>query len=277
MELHPALIEIVKVILGVNALSPDRIILLGYINAEGQSFSILNGFCEEVTDFVDVNLLVISENANADRLRYIDMIEQRCKPFARIICIILSRSDIQSQMEYGNRLAIIALQSGKVLYQKWETAPHIQKAIYEAVIKEGKEVELVSWYKRSHLFLQMAKVQFNLGNCGMAAFCIHQSLEQVLIMLIISVCGYRMGIHNPDRLLRMLRFHNDAVADIFPNKTAEEKGRLCLLKKVYINYRYRVELEVTEDDIRYFFTELGKLHAMADRIIYPKITAPILI
>lgn len=64
------------------------------------------------------------------------------------------------------------------------------------------------------------------------------------------------------------RSHNDETTNVFSNKTTLERDRLLLLRKVNISYRYYTDIVINEEDIEYFFDELGKLQQMADQIFY---------
>lgn len=265
MVITPILAEIIQKI--VCAISPDKIIVLGYIDKSGNSFSIFNNSFSEINEPEDINLLVIADCSKIDRNNVLDMVEQRCKTLCRLAIIWVSPAALNSQLEENSSFAIRALQSGTIIYQKWEPAPHIQKAINEKKARELEKSDLFCWYERSQLFSQMAAVQGHLGNYGMAAFCIHQAVEQLLIMLIIKATGYRYGLHNLDRLLRLLRFHESEASDVFHKGRFLGQERLLLLRKVYISYRYYTNLVINEEDVKYFFGELNELRKITRRKI----------
>lgn len=266
MVITPILEEIIQKI--VCAISPDKIIVLGYIDKSGNSFSIFNNSFSEINEPEDINLLVIADCSKIDRNNVLDMVEQRCKALCRLAIIWVSPAALNSQLEENSSFAIRALQSGTIIYQKWEPAPHIQKAINEKKARELENSDLFCWYERSQLFSQIAAIQRRFGNLGMAAFCIHQAVEQLLIMLIIKATGFRYGLHNLDRLLRVLRFHNCHANCTHLKGTFLERDRLVLLRKVYISYRYYTDTTIQNEDIEYFFCELGKLQLLSEKIIY---------
>lgn len=266
MILIPTLQEIVNKI--VKSISPDRIIVLAYIDKRGNRFSIFNNPFSEINEPIDINLLVIANCSNFDRQTEIDRIEQCCKSLCDLAIIWFAPSEFTNLIKNNNSFAIRAFQSDKTIYQKWEPAPHIQKMIHDAKVRQIEKSELFCWYERSLLFSQVAEVQRRFGNYGMAAFCIHQAVEQLLIMLVMSATGYRFGIHNLDKMLRVLRFHNCEAANVFPKWAALGHERMNLLRNVYISYRYRTNLAIAVDDIEYYFQELGKLQDLADRIFY---------
>lgn len=265
MIITPILEEIIRQI--VVAISPDKIIVLGYIDKLGNSFSIFNNSFNEINDPEDINLLIIADCSKIDRNNVLDMVEQRCKVLCRLALIWISPAALNNQLGNNSSFAVRSLQSGTIIYQKWEPAPHIQKTINEKKAVELDKSELFCWYERSQLFSQMAAAQRRFGNYGMAAFCIHQAVEQLLIMLIIKATGYRYGLHNLDRLLRVLIFHNVEATYVFSKDSDIERERLLLLRKVYISYRYYTDIIIREDVIEYFFCELTKLQELAERAL----------
>ncbi|WP_127129868.1 HEPN domain-containing protein [Pseudoflavitalea rhizosphaerae] len=254
----------------VNAISPDKIIVLGYIDKHRRRFSIFDNSFTEINYPEEINLLVIADCSNIDRSNVLDMLEQRCKALCRLTIIWLSPAAFNNQLEQNTPFAIRALQSGTILYQKWQPADHIQTAINKKTETQVDKSELFPWYERSQIFSQMAGVQFRFGNYGMAAFCIHQAVEQLLIMLFMNITGFRYGLHNLDRMLCILRFHNDEAANVFSKETSQGRDRLFILRKIYISYRYHSDVIISKDDIDYFFCELNKLQQMADRVFYSK-------
>ncbi|QEC44152.1 hypothetical protein [Pseudobacter ginsenosidimutans] len=266
MNLNPILETILSKI--VNTISPDKIIVLGYIDKHRKRFSIFDHSFSEINDPEDMNLLVIADCSNIDRNNVLDMLEQRCKTLCRLAIIWVSPAAFNNQLEQNTPFAIRALQSGTILYQKWQPADHIQTAINKKTETQADKSELFPWYERSQIFSQMAGVQFRFGNFGMAAFCIHQAVEQLLIMLFANITGFRYGLHNLDRMLCILRFHNDEAASVFSKETSQERDRLLLLRKTYISYRYHSDIIIGKDDINYYFSELNKLQQMADQVFY---------
>lgn len=266
MVITPILEEIIQKI--VCAISPDKIIVLGYIDKFGNSFSIFNNSFNEINEPEDINLLVIADCSKIDRNNVLDMVEQRCKTLCRLAIIWVSPAALNNQLEENSSFAIHALQSGTIIYQKWVPAPHIQKAINEKKARELEKSDLFCWYERSLLFSQMATVQRRFGNFGMAAFCIHQAVEQLLIMLIMKATGYRYGLHNLERLLRVLYFHDIRAKGVFSKDTTIERDRLSLLRRGYISYRYYTDLILSKEDIEYFLCELRKLQEIADSYFY---------
>ena len=249
--------------------APTRIILLGHINTAGECFSIFNDRWQEPADLNAAYLLLEINLDNSERQSIYSAVEQRFRKIIDISCIIHSSEELKHLVKNQNRLAIRALQSGKVLYQKWAMAPHLQEKIQAATFKNIDNEEVYAWYQRSGIFYQTASIHLHLGNYGMAAFCLHQATEQLLTMLHLIAVGYKMAVHNLDRLLRSLRFFYREVATRIMNRTQEEEKKFHYLNNLYVNYRYRHNLQVSIEDIQFFFQELREIQSLADRTIHP--------
>jgi HEPN domain-containing protein len=263
MKPNPVLQKVVEVIL--NTVPTVKIVLLAYVNKRNEAFSIFEKTLTEVKDPVELNIFVIAKISDEDRHAAMDTIEQRCR---NIISITILTMTIEQFSSLENRRSFFAhtiLQSKQILYKERVKFPRTGRVGNEVVETTNADADLTSWYKRAVTFWDIAGTQFRFGEYGMAAFCIHQAAEQFLNMLLQATIGYRMGTHNLDKLLRLLRFYIPDVADVFKKETPLEKEKFLLLKNTYIHFRYRSDFNITENDVHYFMEEVAKIQWIAEK------------
>jgi HEPN domain-containing protein len=78
---------------------------------------------------------------------------------------------------------------------------------------------------------------------------LHQATEQALGTLIKIRTGYHCCTHNIERLLRYAGMVSYQIPDIFPRKTDNEKRLFNLLRKAYIDSRYREDYSIGFTDL----------------------------
>lgn len=260
--------QVVDIILKI--IPTDKIILLGYINKDNEPFSIFNNNCYVVTDPKRLNLLVVGQINSTMREEILDKVEAKCEQVIPATIMLFTTSEFNALNSHRNQFAEAILQCNQALYESLRTVRNRPKEINPIISIQPNPSELFGWYKRGLNFWQTAHLQHHIGELGMAAFCLHQTAEQLLVMLVLATIGFRSGTHNPEKLLRLLRFHKKEVNCIFYPRTPEEKERLELLKKSYIHYRYRSDFVITASDIDYFMKEISKLIRLANKVIYSK-------
>lgn len=259
MKLHPILQKVVNTILKV--LPAERIVLLAYIDQNNIPYSVFRHQQFEIKDPAELNLLVVGNSSSKYKSVTIDKLEQRCQHIIPSTILLLPEEQFAKQVKANSAFAIRILQSNQLLYL---TKPANQCYTNSSVEKPVSDL----WYKRSTAFYQTAKAHQRLGDYGMAAFCLHQATEQLLIFLVQSAIGFKIGSHNLERLLQHARFYYATAGKVFLRKTPSEVAAFELLKKSYIHYRYKSDLEIVAADIQYLAAEIEKLYAIADPMLF---------
>ena len=263
MLTHSILQRIVSVV--KNILQVERIALLAYIDKNGECFSIFQDCYFEDNNPAELNLLVVGEFEMNKRSATVDVIEQKCKQFIPITVLLLTPEKFEKMIRSGHSLAIQVIRSNQIIFER----PKLLRKIplfddYMDKSENGCDPQL--WFERSSNFFQIAITQHSLRNYGMALFCLHQAAEQSLIFLIRLIVGIKLGTHNLDRLLKVVKFHNRCAAEVFAIQSRQEKLCFQLLKKAYIDYRYKSELICTEQDVNYLMSEISKLNEIAENV-----------
>ena len=260
MKSHPTLQRVVNTILQI--LPADNIALLAYIDQNNIPYSVFKHRQFEIKDPAELHLLVTVHCSSNEKTVFLDRVEQKCRYIIPSTILLLPTEQFVRQVKANSEFAVRILTSNQLLYQ---TGPAYLPTATSFGVKPVSDL----WYKRSTAFYQTAKTHQRLGDYGMAAFCLHQTTEQLLIFLVQSAIGFKIGSHNLDRLLQHARFYYQEAGSVFAIHTSTERKRFDLLKKSYIHYRYKSDLEVEAADIRYLCAEIEKLYAIADQLFYP--------
>ncbi|RZK25557.1 MAG: HEPN domain-containing protein, partial [Flavobacterium sp.] len=113
-------------------------------------------------------------------------------------------------------------------------------------------------------FYNSAELCFTQGRYIICAFLLHQSLEQMCIILIRVLLGYRSEFHNIKRLLLLCNAFSDIPYNWFLSKDSNDQRLFELLLKSYSQARYNSNFTVSELDAKHLlekiasFTTIGK-------------------
>jgi uncharacterized protein len=94
------------------------------------------------------------------------------------------------------------------------------------------------WINRAKQFLATAKLMLLHKQAAMAAFLLHQSVEQAFTAGLVANTGYRVQTHNLRKLYQALIFYIPGLSGIFPEYNPKENCTLHYLQSAYIGSRY---------------------------------------
>ena len=104
-----------------------------------------------------------------------------------------------------------------------------------------------------------------------AAFMLHQATEHAYHAILLVFTGYKPKIHNIENLGRRTGSLNPEFLKIFPRKTKEEDRLFKLLKKAYVDARYKKSYRITKKELEHLASRVKKLHALTKKECKAKI------
>ena len=105
----------------------------------------------------------------------------------------------------------------------------------------------------------------------LAAFQLHQATERYYTTILLVYTDYRPKEHDLERL--NLRVKNcDPRFAVFPQDTDEEKRLFELLRRAYVDARYKMEeYSVSREELEYLAEKVEELKGVVERLCGEKI------
>lgn len=228
------LVELVQ-----QVIMPDVIYLLGATLNRQRAESIFNQTAPTGQFINNYYLLVlINETQGRPLHEWQEMIEQKCDQFAETVVIILKTKTFNEWLETGHRFARLVEQNAlKLLVSENVLLSEIGEYDEE---KESIELEHIlerGKYMASE-FLSGAEIYIARENYNLAAFMIHQALEQALSTMVTVKTGYQQRTHNIKRLMRyggLISWELITLSDSF---TIENSIYIDKISNIYYEARY---------------------------------------
>ncbi|MBC8482007.1 MAG: HEPN domain-containing protein [Planctomycetes bacterium] len=104
-----------------------------------------------------------------------------------------------------------------------------------------------------------------------AAFQLHQATERFYGATMLVFTGYKPKRHNIETLGRRVSGCDPAFLKVFPRATAEQDENFKLLKKAYIDARYKKEYKITKKQLEYLAKRVKLLQRLTKKICKEKI------
>ncbi len=234
----------------VKATKPDMIFLLGASLQRRRSESIFNEQAPTSQHISDCFLLVlIPDLCNKELHEWQDKIENNCKSLMPVTALVLQTITFEEWLKAGHRFALTVLQSAMPVYDSGNLSLTIPQDVANAITSKDCERQYTEGLMKAKEFLAGADLYSVRKQHAMAAFMLHQSVEQALRTLLKVGTGYHANTHSLDRLIRYGSLIAYQLPDIFPQKTDQEKRLFTLLQKAYIDTRYKEDYKISNDDL----------------------------
>jgi len=137
--------------------------------------------------------------------------------------------------------------------------------------KEVAEEHFKQWFKSAKTFYTAYEHILEKRRYKEAAFLLHQATERFYGAVTLVFINYRFRLHDIERLGRRAVSYNAEFGKVFPRDTAGQRKAFTLLKKAYIDARYKKEYRITKKQLEYLAERVKLLQRLTKKICKEKI------
>lgn len=264
--------QVVQII--VETVSPEKIILFGsYARGKWVDEQHMEGntLHEYISDY---DILVVTPRGDDRHEHDIqDKVEARCHFRTPITVIVHSIDFVNARLTEGQYFFSDIKKEGILLYD----AANIPLAeLKELTATERRDIakdDFNHWFTNAAKFLKGVELYANDDDLNMAAFMLHQAAERTYSAAILVFMGYRPRTHNLGRLMRLCRDFSFELANVFPSNNNEESHLFTILKKAYIDARYKKNYLITREEVSILTDRVKQLQDITERICKEKIAS----
>lgn len=248
--------QLVKLVQQV--IMPDVIYLLGATLNRQRAESIFNQTAPTGQFINNYYLLVlINETQGRPLHEWQEMIEQNCSFLAETVVIVLTTQKFNEWLSQGQKFARLVEQNAI----KLTIAKGVALSAVGEFDKEKERLEMEELLKRGKYmareFLAGAEIYMARKNYNMAAFMIHQAIEQALLTQITVKSGYEQGTHNIKRVMKygvLVNWELKFILDNFRKRNSLTKNKLT---DAYYEARYS-KLNIYSNSMIEHFYQIAK-------------------
>ncbi|MEM6892684.1 MAG: HEPN domain-containing protein [Bacteroidota bacterium] len=178
---------------------------------------------------------------------------------------------LNASLTMGNYFFKDIKEEGIILYDsaKFKLA-HPKKLTPEQYRVKAQEY-FDQWFTSANEFLIDFQNAFERNSLNKAAFELHQATERYYTTILLVFTDYRPKDHNLETLGIKVEMCDPRFA-VFPKTTNEEKHRFELLKRAYIDARYKMdEYQITKGELTYLAERVNELKRLTEEICGQKI------
>jgi HEPN domain-containing protein/predicted nucleotidyltransferase len=254
--------------------NPDMLILFGSY-ARGDWVEDLDRETLHYRYQSDFDLIVITETRQqASKIEQNSHLNQRLMKTIHRTPISLIAEDIQfvnRRLRKSQYFYIDIKQEGILLYNsgKFGLAEPIELNTQER--KKLAEEDFGYWFEKSVRFFQNFEINLEKEWYSEAAFLLHQATERLYGAILLVFTRYKPSTHDLEKLSQRVASVEPRFLKIFPHGTEEEKYRFKLLRKAYVDARYKPGYKITQQELEWLAERVQHLQALTERLCKEKI------
>lgn len=221
----------------------------------------------------DYDLLVVTKEAQEKSYELEDKITNRSRMYRSAVNMeIHDIAYINQGLEIGQYFFSDIVREGIVLFDKGTLEFTKPRQLTPTEEKELSQRNFDKWFNRGVEFLIDAGNAFNRESLPKGAFELHQSAESFYYTVLLVFTGYKPKTHNLGKLRKQSKELSEELYLIFPaENNKKEKHLFDLLKRGYVDARYRDDYFITKDELSTLIDRIKEMQEVVDRICKEKI------
>jgi len=225
----------------------------------------------------DFDLLVVTEgHATVEREAGLgEAIDRRLRrlgldrPSATVI--VEDIEHLNKDLQRGNYFYVDITREGVLLYDSGRYTLAEPGPVDSVEMQRHARDDFEHWFTSAGEFLDNYQFNLDQGRHNNAAFQLHQATERFLNAVILTFMRYKPKTHDIERLDRQAsNLHGDFFT-VFPRASDQQKRCFDLLRKAYIDARYKRDYAITREELEYLASRVRKLQELTKRICEEKI------
>ncbi|HED35744.1 MAG TPA: HEPN domain-containing protein, partial [Gammaproteobacteria bacterium] len=223
----------------------------------------------------DFDLLVVTETRRqAEKIEQNDKFDQYLSKRVRRTPVSLIAEDIQfvnRRLRKKQYFYIDIKRQGIVLYDsgKFKLDEPGELSIQE--LRKLAEEDFEYWFNCAVDFYELFEFSLSKEKNNKAAFLLHQTTECLYSTILLVFTRYKPNSHDLKKLSKRVASIEPQFLSVFPQGSQEEKARFELLRKAYVNARYKPSYTITQQELAWLAEKVKKLQALTAQLCKEKI------
>ena len=217
----------------------------------------------------DYDLLVVLDNEEQARIKETEKrwrykIRRNSPKETPLNIIFHGIEYLNAEIEQGNYFFMDVLNDGIVLFNSGKHKLATPKPLNQSQRKEKAKVYFEKWFENANEFMIDYENAFNRGSYCQAAFMLHQATERYYMTVLLVYTDYKPKFHDLERLDKMVCQLDKRFKDVFKRSNAEEERLFNLLKKAYIDSRYKLDYEIKREELEWLSERVRVLRGLTE-------------
>ncbi len=223
----------------------------------------------------DFDLLIITDTPRqASKIEQNSQLAQKLAKSIHRTPISLIAEDIQfvnRRLTKGQYFYIDIVREGILLHESGRFELAEPKEITTQERKKLAEEDFEYWFNGALTFLKYAEDAIKNGDNNYAAFNLHQVTERLYGTILLVFTRYKPSTHDIEKLAQRVTSIDPRFLSVFPKGSEEEKECFKLLRKAYVDARYKPSYVITKEQLSWLLDRVNQLKKLTDNLCKEKI------
>ncbi len=241
-----------------------KIILFGSHAKGGWVSDIPNGYVSDYDILVIVNKPSLVEEDLVWR-RAEEQIDRKVKS-APLGLIVHTLAEVNEQLRQGHYFFKDIREEGIEIFAATPKELAEPGDLTDEERRQIAQQHFEQWFQSAGEFLEFSQIAIDKGYVNKAAFELHQAAERFFACTLLVLTNYLPKTHNIEKLKKYCAEQDLAFADIFPMDDKFHRRSFRRLQRAYIDARYSMHYEITEEELVYLQGEVEKLKGLVEQV-----------
>ncbi|MFT4060521.1 MAG: HEPN domain-containing protein [Legionella sp.] len=155
---------------------------------------------------------------------------------------------------------------GILLYNSGKYQLNEAKELSKAERKKLAQEDFDYWFSSANEFWIGFMIFFERGSYSIAAFQLHQVTERLLSGILLVFTRYKPNTHDLGVLKKLVNSVDSRLAQIFPLNNIENQRLFKLLRKAYVDARYKPSYVITKEELTKLSQHVEELKKIGELI-----------
>lgn len=160
---------------------------------------------------------------------------------------------------------------GVLLYDSGKFQLQEARELLPAERKKLAQEDFDYWFNSAKEFFKGFRFYFEEKSYPIAAFHLHQIAERLFSGILLVFTRYKPNTHDLYVLRKLANSVDYRLTQVFPLDNGESKRLFKLLKKAYVEARYKPNYLITHDELMQLYQQLEELKKVGEAICQEKI------
>ena len=120
------------------------------------------------------------------------------------------------------------------------------------------------YFEKATEFYENHEFSLSRGKLNTSAFLLHQVVERLYAAILLVFTRYKPATHDIAMLRKLVNTLDDRFVEVFPMHTLDDKHLFNLLKKAYVDARYKRSYTITHDQLKTLANYVTNLRKVAE-------------
>lgn len=181
---------------------------------------------------------------------------------------------VNKGLELGEYFFVDIVNEGVLLYDKGTIKFAEPRELTPLEKKEKAQRYYDTWFPQAKEFIIDANHAADRTNYKKAAFELHQATESLYYATLLVFTDYKPKTHNLWKLRKKTKPYSEELFSVFRAETDKQEEHLFdLLKRGYIDARYRTDYVITEKELATLVERVAIMESIVEKICKEKITS----